>query len=248
MAVARESIGPSRRRCGGPVDKLGPMNRPRKIHTFGFLHTSPVHVPTFRALLAQVAPGSIDVHLVDEDLLAELRVHRYDAGIESRLLGRLREIARHAPDVVVCTCSTLGGHVEGLAARVGAPVLRIDRPMAELAVARGGRVAVVAAVQSTLGPTRELFEQCAAACGSGAVILDAPCLQAWALFEAGDHAGYFALIARHIRELAGDVDVVVLAQASMAPAAELLRDLAIPLLSSPRLAVLRAAEIADGAR
>jgi hypothetical protein len=60
--------------------------------------------------------------------------------------------------------------------------------MAELAVARGGRVALVAAVASTLGPTRELLEECAARSGSGAVVVDAPCLQAWPLFERGDHA------------------------------------------------------------
>jgi hypothetical protein len=156
-----------------------------RIVTVGFLHTSPVHVPAFRALLAEVAPGVADVHLVDEALLAER------------------------------------------------------------AVAGGGRVAVVAAVESTLGPTRQLFEECAAACGSAAVVVDAPCLEAWALFEAGDHAGYHELIARHVRGLAEDFDVVVLAQASMAPAAALLADLAVPVLSSPRLAVARAVAIAS---
>ncbi|MEA2129724.1 MAG: hypothetical protein QOJ85_2615 [Solirubrobacteraceae bacterium] len=213
------------------------------MRTVAFLHTSPVHVPTFRALLSEVAPGVADIHVVDEDLLADLRTGPLDAGIEQRLLGRLQELAERGPSVVVCTCSTLSGHAERLAARLAMPVLRIDRPMAERAVADGGRVALVAAVESTLGPTRELLEECANACGSGAVVVDAPCLQAWRLFEAGDHAGYYEHIARHIRDLADDVDVVVLAQATMAPAAALLEDLAVPVLSSPRLAVLRAAEI-----
>lgn len=63
--------------------------------------------------------------------------------------------------------------------------------------------------------------------------------------EAGDHAGYLDRVARHVRGLADDVDVVVLAQASMAPAANLVGDLSIPVRSSPRLAVLRAVELAD---
>jgi Asp/Glu/hydantoin racemase len=216
-----------------------------RIVIVGFLHTSPVHIPTFRALLSDVAPGVADVHLVDEALLADLRDRPVDAGIQARLLGRLRELADRAPSVIVCTCSTLSGHAERLAPDVGVPVLRIDRPLAERAVAGGGRVAVVAAVESTLGPTRELFEECAAACGSGAVVVDSPCLESWALFEAGDHAGYYELIARHVRGLAEDFDVVVLAQARMAPAAALLGDLAVPVLSSPRLAVARAVEIAN---
>jgi Asp/Glu/hydantoin racemase len=39
-------------------------------------------------------------------------------------------------------------------------------------------------------------------------------------------------------------DVVVLAQASMAPAAGLLADLPVPVLTSPRSAVARAVELA----
>jgi hypothetical protein len=115
--------------------------------------------------------------------------------------------------------------------------------MAESAVAHGGRVAFVLAIDSTLAPTRQLFEECAANAGSDVTLVDAPCLDAWERFEAGDHAGYLDRVARHVRGLADDV--VVLAQASMAPAANLLGDLSIPVLSSPRLAVLRAVELAD---
>jgi Asp/Glu/hydantoin racemase len=156
-----------------------------------------------------------------------------------------RSLSSTPPSVIVCTCSTLSGRAEAWAQQLGIPVLRVDRPMAECAVARGGRVAIVAAVTSTLAPTRALLEECATGCGSGAAVVDVPCQEAWALFEGGDHASYHAIIARHVRSLADDVDVIVLAQASMAPAAALLQDLATPVLSSPRLAVLRAAEIAN---
>jgi hypothetical protein len=145
----------------------------------------------------------------------------------------------------LCTCSTLGAAAERLAQEIKTPVVRIDRPMAESAVAHGGRVALVVAIDATLAPTRQLFEECAAHAGSGVTLVDAPCLDAWERFEAGDHAGYLGRVARHVRGLADDVDVVVLAQASMAPAADLVRDLSIPVLSSPRLAVIRAAELAD---
>jgi hypothetical protein len=132
------------------------------LKTIGFLHTSWVHVPTFRALLSEAAPGVLDAHLVDEDLLADVRHRRLDANVDTRLLGRLREPAEHTPSVIVCTCSTLSGHAEGMAPQLGIPVLRVDRPMVECAVALGGHVAVLAAVESTLAPTRELLEECAA--------------------------------------------------------------------------------------
>ncbi len=201
--------------------------------TIGFLHTADVHVETFRALTAE--RGHQDVHLVDASLLADARERGVDADLETRLANRLRELADQGPDVIVCTCSTLSGHAEK--ATLSVPVLRIDRPMAEAAVAIGGRIAVVAAVESTLAPTRELLLECA----PDADVAMSPCLDAWPMFEAGDQAGYRQAIAAHVRTL--DADVIILAQASMAGAADLLADLPIPVLSSPRAAVDKAVAV-----
>ncbi len=98
--------------------------------------------------------------------------------------------------------------------------------------------------ESTLGPTRQLLEECASAAGTGARVVDAPCLDAWSAFEAGDQAGYLDRIARHVRDVAASADVIVLAQASMAAAADLLPDLDVPVVSSPRPAVARGMELA----
>jgi len=204
-----------------------------------------VHVATFSGPLSEVAPGATDVHLVDAELLRDARRHGVDAGIEARVLARLRELAVREHGAIVCTCSTLSGLAERLAREIETPVVRIDRPMAERAVANGGRVALVVAIDSTLAPSRQLFEECAAIGGSDTTLADAPRLDVWELFEAGDHAGYVDRVARHVQGLVDDVDVVVLAQASMAPAADLLGGLSIPVLSSPRLAALRAVELAN---
>ncbi|MDG6103181.1 hypothetical protein Daura_16885 [Dactylosporangium aurantiacum] len=266
----------------------------------GFLHTAEVHVATFRDLLADLAPGAADVHAVDETLLADARAHGVGADVRARLAAHVQALADAGARVVVCTCSTLSGHAETLAAAV--PVLRVDRPMAQAAVAAaaagGGRVAVVAALASTLAPTTALLRECA---GDAAVeLVEAPCLDAWPLFESGDIDGYVRRIAGHVRAVAAPVssapvssapapsapassapassapassapassapassapassapassapggsavgfDVVVLAQASMAPAVDLLRDLPVPVLSSPRAAVARAVAVA----
>ena len=195
--------------------------------TIGYLHTADVHVETFRALTAE--RGQQDLHLVDATLLADARAHGVDADLEARVADRLRELAARGPDVIVCTCSTLGGIAERVP--LGVPVLRLDRPMAEAAVALGGRIAVVASTESTLAPTRDLLLECAA----DADVTLAPCLGAWAFFEAGDLDGYHQAVAAHVRTL--DADVIVLAQASMAPAAALLGDFGHPVLSSPISAV-----------
>ena len=52
-----------------------------------------------------------------------------------------------------------------------------------------------------------------------------------------------AAVRAGVRSLDPPVDVVVLAQASMVDAAPLLRDLHVPVLTSPRLAVEAAVEL-----
>jgi len=210
------------------------------VTTIGFLHTADVHVATFRHLVVELAPDRRDIHLVDAELLQDAISRGVDDDVEARLRARLHELAAAGPSVIICTCSTLSGHAERMASGLPVPVLRIDRPMAEVAVAEGRRIAVLAAVESTLGPTRKLLQESADAAGVKVELIGAPCLDAWPLFVNGEQDQYLGRIVEHARHLAVDVDVIVLAQASMAPAADLLRDLQIPVLTSPRAAVARA--------
>jgi aspartate/glutamate racemase len=210
------------------------------VTTIGFLHTADVHVATFHRLRAELAPGWLDVHVVDAGLLADARRDGITPGLTARLDAHLHELADRGADVIVCTCSTLGGAAELRTADMGVPVLRADRPMAEAAVAAGSRVAVVVAVASSLAPTRELLHAAAAAAGREITLIEVPCPAAFPLFLAGDLDAYASEIAAAARAAAPAADVIVLAQASMAPAAGLLTDLPIPVLSSPRTAVARA--------
>lgn len=59
---------------------------------------------------------------------------------------------------------------------------------------------------------------------------------AWAAFESGD-SGYLRRVSDAARAVAADVDVVLLAQASMMSATLMLSDLSTPVLASPVLAV-----------
>ena len=110
----------------------------------GFLHTSPVHVPTFEALLAEVAPSARALSVVDEQLLADAR-QLGPAAVADRVATALRGLRDHGASIVCCTCSTIGEVAEQV--DVGIPVFRVDRPMAVRAVQTGARVGVVAAVE-----------------------------------------------------------------------------------------------------
>ena len=206
--------------------------------TFGFLHTASVHVAVFDQLLAEISPDDTAVHVVDPSLLTDARRRgAVDDDLRTRMSSGLSALTAQGARRVVCTCSTIGGPSEEVGRSLGLDVVRVDRPMARMAVASGERIAIVAALESTMGPTRDLVAATAAAVGRRVTIVDAPCLGAGAHWEAGDPARYFASLASHLESLDGRYDAIVLAQASMAPVQKIVQ-LTSLVLSSPRPAVL----------
>jgi hypothetical protein len=208
--------------------------------TIGFLHTSPVHVATFAGLMHELGPQIGVSSVVDEQLLAlARRVGPEAPAVRSGVESALGTLILAGADLIVCTCSTIGGVSEVIGRQHGSPVMRADRPMAELAVEIGGRIAVVGALDSTLPPTRDLLHSVASEFGR-AMTIDVHVIEgAWERFESGDETGYLDAIADALPGIAETIDVIVLAQASMASATDR-ADLGIPALSSPRTAVLAA--------
>jgi hypothetical protein len=207
------------------------------VAVYGFLHTAEVHVDVFTDLLAELSPDDTSVHLVDESLLIDARrLGAVDDDLRLRIGTRLQELSSQGAIGVICTCSTIGGPSEDIGPTLDIEVLRVDRPMADLAVVSGTTIAIVAALESTVAPTRALLTEAAVAAGRTVTIVDAPCLEAWTHFEAGDQARYVASLAAHLQTLDDAFDVIVLAQASMAPVQTVVA-LHSLVLSSPRPAV-----------
>lgn len=207
------------------------------VPRIGFLHTADAHVATFEALVRRADAHAACVHVVEPALLEVARRDGPTAEVEDAMLSALERLADDGAGVIVCTCSTLGPLAESLGVRLRVPVVRVDRPMARAAVAAGARIGVVAALDSTLGPTRALLRSEAGRAGAAPTVVEACVPQAWAAFEQGDTDAYLRQVGDVARALAGDVDVVVLAQASMLGAVGALADLGVPVLASPPLAV-----------
>lgn len=197
-----------------------------------FIHTSPVHIATFDRLVAESGAAIPVRHVVAENLLESARRD----GLTKALGEQVEDVVRHAANnaaVVVCTCSSIGALAEAAEQAAGCPVVRVDRAMAEQAVRTGGRILVAAALASTRAPTEALLHEVAAQQQVEIELIPVDCSAAWQHFEQGDHAAYSAAIAEQLRAAAPG-DVIVLAQASMAGAAQACADLGIPILSSPQ--------------
>ena len=81
--------------------------------TIGFLHTADVHVATFDRLVAERAAGVTAIHCVRDQLLANAREHGVDdPSVRRGLAEAFSVLVADGADVIVCTCSTLGGEAE----------------------------------------------------------------------------------------------------------------------------------------
>jgi len=213
-------------------------------HELAFLHTSAVHVPTFEALVQELAPGLGVYHQVEASLLeAAQQLGVADAGVINEIQTAMQTAAGSGARMVVCTCSSIGGVAERMSGMPGWQAARIDRAMADRAVRLGPRILLVAALESTLLPTTELLRESAVALNKPVTISNLWVEDAWAFFQQGDSEAYRHIIASAVRrELQKNtaIDVVVLAQASMAAVALELQDLDKEVLSSPRLGVAHA--------
>ncbi|HET6157399.1 MAG TPA: aspartate/glutamate racemase family protein [Dongiaceae bacterium] len=207
----------------------------------GLLHTAESHQARFDRLLAELAPQTVGwVHCVREVLLREalgtVPVNVIAAGIETALATLQSQGATQ----VLCTCSSVGGMAEQVGRQIGLPTLRVERPMAEAALQQGRHILVAACVPSTLGPTTQLLNEVAHAQNRRVEIETLLMENAWRLFQAGDEAGFSRRIADIIVNTRPRTDAIVLAQASMASAADLLKQSPVPVFSSPRLGVAAA--------
>lgn len=198
--------------------------------SLALIHTVPALHPTFEGLLATIMPGWRPVALADESLLREaIRDGAVSATVARRLLALIWQAVDGGAEAVVVTCSSMGGAVEAARPFCPVPLFRIDEGMARQAVALGRRIGVLATLPTTLAPTAALIR----AVGPEAEVTPVLCDGAFALLQAGETAAHDAQVAAALTDLAGRVDVVVLAQASMARVLTTLPPMPCPVLTSP---------------
>ena len=121
------------------------------------LHTAEVHVKTFTRLFRQRDDEVPLRHFVEPGHLEQAqRAGEPTHQILERAADRMTSLARDGAAVVLCTCSTIGEAVDRAQSRCEATVMRVDQPMARLAVQSGQRIAVAVCVETSAAPTVRL--------------------------------------------------------------------------------------------
>ncbi len=204
------------------------------------LHTSPLLVPVFDELCRAELPEVERYHMVDESLIRNtVRAGRMEKATLRRMLAQIGVAFEGGATAVLVTCSSIGAGVKVARELFELPVFRVDEAMAARAIELGSRVGVLATVRTTLEPTAQLLRASAEAVGKEVTVVEGLCEGAFEAVVGGDGARHDRLVREGLLELAERVDVVVLAQASMARVLDSVaaEELKVPVLTSPELAV-----------
>lgn len=185
------------------------------------LHTADSNIAVFDAAAEELGltPDTLSHHSRPDLLSAVTAAGQLTPDIQQQACDALTELAKTA-DLVLLTCSTLGPAAADAATRSAVPVWRVDEALATQAMAKAGKTRVLYAVETTLQPTKQLFERVSRHPQAEVefVLVEG----AWKKFMAGDAAGYVQNVAAAAdRAFQQGVDKVALAQASMAGAASL---------------------------
>jgi Asp/Glu/hydantoin racemase len=212
-----------------------------------FIHTSHVLIPLFAGLAAKLIPEVEVFHLTDESLIRNtISAGQLTKATTRRLVNMVGSAHDGGAAAVMVTCSSIGPGVAVARMLFDFPVLRVDEPMAREAVEMGKRIGVAATLRTTLDPTLELIRQTAAHQNRNVEITPSLAEGAFEAVLAGNTEKHDSLLIQALRDLRRKVDVVVLAQASMARVIPQLESSGAPILSSPELAVRNARDVMLG--
>lgn len=205
------------------------------------IHTVASLLTLFEELVMKHMPEWRVANIIDESLLRDT----IDAGCltsatKRRLIQHVWSASDAGAAAILVTCSSMGPAVDTASELCSVPVIRVDQGMVDRAVANGSRIGVVATLSSTLLPTQALVERRAAALGKRVSVNARLCEGAFAALAAGDRTSHDQQVSAAMIELASTVDILILAQASMARILYALPSdaIGIPVLSSPELGVM----------
>ncbi|MDY4140099.1 MAG: aspartate/glutamate racemase family protein [Eubacteriales bacterium] len=173
--------------------------------------------------------------LQDPSILAQVREAGYvTPAPAARLIGMYMDAIGQGADAVLNVCSSVGevaDSVQTAAAYIGVPIVRIDEDMCREAVRLGSRIGVLATLSTTLEPTKGTINRVARSMGRHVTLVDGLIDGAFGL----DQAQFRRLLLEAAGKIIDQVDVIVLAQGSMAYVEkDITAAYGKPTLSSPR--------------
>ncbi len=205
-------------------------------------------VEPIMAIVKELSPGTEIINLVDDTIVKAIAANDnvVPPGVFRRMTTYFIHAEKAGADAALLTCSSISESVDVAQPFVGIPLFKIDEPMADRAVSTADRIGVVATLRTTLEPTKRLILSRAARQGKRITLHDRLCRGAFEAWQGGDPTTHDRIVREAITDLLAECPVVVLAQASMARAAQDLGAAQDRVLTSMRLGVARVVDHLHG--
>lgn len=205
------------------------------------LISTSIHTGAFmNALFIKEFPKIIIRNIIDDGLVKEIIANNdiITSSLVRRVCSYILSAEISGADLVVITCSTISCIAIIAKHLVRIPIVRIDEPMAELAVKKGEQIKVLATLSSTLTPTVQLIKEKCQQQGKKVVLDGFLINKARQFLNEGNPKKHDQIIKEEIENALENYDLVILAQASMERVLDTLSaEKQKRVLASPKLAV-----------
>ena len=209
----------------------------------GIVHVGVWLAATSKRFTDEILPGVTVLYVCDDTIQNDFiaagpgRIPTY---LYLRIAGHARALGQSGADLVIVGCSTMSRASEYAQPMVDVPILQIDRPMMERAVATGRRIGLMCTIATTVPSSTRLLRVVADEAGREIEIVTRLRPDAIEHAKAGRRALHDEIVLDEVSRLAREVDVVVLAQLSMSELEDRTADMAAPVLNSGREGFARA--------
>jgi Asp/Glu/hydantoin racemase len=212
------------------------------------IHAVATAIPPIRHAFKEGWPEAEISNLLDDDLVpAYTREGGLTPHITERICALALYAARTGADGILFTCSVFP-QAEDLAKQlVRVPLLKPDEAMISAALDAGSRIGVVATNPPAAPAAAAQLRAAAQARGVEIQVLESVADGAFAIGNSGDAATHDRMVVEAAERIAGQVDVLCLAQVSMALARGAVQaKVKVPVLTSPSTAVARLKRLLGG--
>jgi len=209
------------------------------------IHTAMPMVEPTRELFARHLPEVRLINIVDDSLIQDvIEAGEVPAAVTKRLMSYYQSSIDAGADVIFNTCSSVGDVALKAKDLLNIPLVKIDDSMAEAAVKKSSSIGVLATLPTTLSPTVRLIQHFSRKLSKEVEISEGLAEGAFQAVLSGDKEKHDKLILDAAMNLAGKVDLFVLAQGSMARMEnQIIKATGKKVLSSPERGVLNVKEV-----
>lgn len=183
----------------------------------GAIHTTRLVIEPVHQSIAAAGQDLQINHVLDEGILRRLAtLGRITPEITDWLTRMVSSSQDIGAELAVVSCSSLSPCVNEVRGRLNIPVLKVDEPMMEYGVRHADRIGLVMTNPTTEAPSQMLFAEVTKRLGSRARLFPELCPGAFAKLTGGDIEGHDTEVVEVIKSLLEEVDLIMLAQISIA--------------------------------